>query len=105
MPPDAPDFITVRGARKRIVFPGVVYFQGAHETFGRGPSPVHVLDDARGRPPVCGAGGKARRIAREVVSGWQEYQKTGLHVTGEDVLSWLDTWGTDEEEPPPVCHK
>ncbi|MHB1564648.1 MAG: ribbon-helix-helix domain-containing protein [Leptospirillum sp.] len=48
---------------------------------------------------------KREELRREVVSGWQEYQETGLHVTGAEVLTWLDTWGTDEEETPPICHK
>ena len=47
---------------------------------------------------------KREELRREVLRGWQEYQETGLHVTGEEVLAWLDRWGTDEAETPPVCH-
>ncbi len=36
---------------------------------------------------------------------WDEYQTTGLHVTGEEVEAWLETWGTDDEKTPPKCHR
>jgi len=36
---------------------------------------------------------------------WEEYQTTGLHVTGEEVEAWLETWGTDDEKTPPKCHR
>ncbi|MDT3380203.1 CopG family ribbon-helix-helix protein [Labrys neptuniae] len=36
---------------------------------------------------------------------WDEYQATGLHVTGEEVAAWLETWGTDDEKASPVCHR
>lgn len=34
-----------------------------------------------------------------------EFQATGLHVTAEEVDKWLASWGTDDELPPPECHK
>jgi len=34
----------------------------------------------------------------------EEYRRTGLHVTVEEVFDWLDTWGTDEESEPPTPH-
>jgi len=36
---------------------------------------------------------------------WENYQATGLHVTGEEVTAWLETWGTDDEKAAPECHK
>ena len=41
---------------------------------------------------------------RESVAAWQEYQATGLHVTGEETSAWLRTWGTEQEGEPPACH-
>lgn len=35
---------------------------------------------------------------------WAEYQKTGLHVNAEEVITWLETWGSDNEAAPPLCH-
>jgi hypothetical protein len=33
-----------------------------------------------------------------------EFQKTGLHLTGEEASARLKTWGTDDEIPAPRCH-
>jgi len=50
-----------------------------------------------------------REEAREALksnaqAAWTEYKKTGLHLTGPEVMGWLDTWGEDDEGPPPECH-
>ncbi len=42
---------------------------------------------------------------REALASWQEYRETGRHLTGEEVRSWLNTWGTDDEGPAPGCHE
>jgi predicted transcriptional regulator len=34
-----------------------------------------------------------------------EYKETGLHITHEELNSWLDTWGTTNEKPAPECHE
>ena len=34
----------------------------------------------------------------------REYEETGLHVTNDEVMQWLDSWGTENELPPPKCH-
>jgi predicted transcriptional regulator len=41
---------------------------------------------------------------RESLEALKELDETGLHVTGEEVLAWLETWGTDDEKPAPECH-
>jgi len=41
---------------------------------------------------------------QEATASWAEYQETGVHLTGEEVRSWLKTWGTDEEAGLPECH-
>ncbi|PKY11692.1 CopG family transcriptional regulator [Acidithiobacillus marinus] len=49
---------------------------------------------------------EAREAFRqETLKTWEEYQETGLHVTGEEVIAWLETWGDDKEKSAPVCHK
>jgi predicted transcriptional regulator len=35
---------------------------------------------------------------QEALASWQTYQETGQHLTGEEVASWLETWGTDQEK-------
>jgi len=42
---------------------------------------------------------------QEALAGWKEYQETGLHLTGEEVEAWLDTWGTEAETEIPKCHE
>jgi len=44
------------------------------------------------------------RQNREAVEAWEHYQETGLHVTGEEVFAWIESWGTENEKPAPVCH-
>jgi predicted transcriptional regulator len=38
------------------------------------------------------------------LAAWDRYQETGLHVTLEDVTTWVETWGTKAEVTPPKCH-
>jgi len=42
---------------------------------------------------------------QETLQAWQDYQKTGLHITSDEAIAWLQTWGTDHEQSAPVCHK
>lgn len=41
---------------------------------------------------------------REAMRSWAEYQETGKHLTGDEVRSWLATWGTEAEQALPECH-
>ena len=45
------------------------------------------------------------QFLREAEAAWTAFQQDGLHVTGEEVQAWLRTWGTDNEQPAPACHK
>jgi predicted transcriptional regulator len=42
---------------------------------------------------------------QEALASWAAYQETGRHLTGQEVRSWLNTWGTDDEKAAPECHK
>ncbi len=42
---------------------------------------------------------------QEALASWTAYQETGRHLTGQEVRSWLNTWGTDAETPVPECHE
>lgn len=48
---------------------------------------------------------KRDALRQETLNAWDEFQATGLHVTGDEVENWLSTWGTDDELPTPECHK
>jgi predicted transcriptional regulator len=38
------------------------------------------------------------------IDSFDEYKETSLHVTSEEVDRWMDSWGTENELPPPQCH-
>lgn len=42
-------------------------------------------------------------LNQEALSSWNHFQETGLHVTGDDVNAWIESWGTKDELPPPKC--
>ena len=44
------------------------------------------------------------RKDREADASWRHYQDTGLHVSGEEALAWIQSWGTPKPLPKPVCH-
>ena len=44
------------------------------------------------------------QFRNEMQAAWDDYQETGLHVTGKEVFAWMDTWFTDNESPVPKCH-
>jgi predicted transcriptional regulator len=48
---------------------------------------------------------KREALRQETLDAWDEFQATGLHVTGDEVEKWLSTWGTDDELSTPECHR
>lgn len=40
----------------------------------------------------------------EAEASWDEYRRTGLHLTAAEVQAWLETWGRAGEHPVPRCH-
>jgi predicted transcriptional regulator len=48
---------------------------------------------------------KREAFRQDGIRAWNEYQATGLHVTGDEVIAWLDTWGEENEPAAPACHK
>jgi len=44
------------------------------------------------------------RRNQEAEAAWKHYQDTGLHVTGEEAVAWIKSWGTANELPTPKCH-
>nr|WP_308622982.1 CopG family transcriptional regulator [Massilia rubra] len=48
---------------------------------------------------------KSEVSRQKSLDAWNEYQATGLHLTGDEVIAWLETWGDENELPAPECHK
>jgi len=48
---------------------------------------------------------KRESFDQETLRAWQEYEENGLHLTGEEVIEWLSTWGTENEKEAPPCHR
>lgn len=42
---------------------------------------------------------------QEAVASWTSYQETGLHLTGQEIRAWLNTWGSKSETKLPPCHE
>ncbi len=41
---------------------------------------------------------------KEGIEAWEEYQKTGLHLTNAEVVDWMDKIIAGENVPMPKCH-
>ena len=48
---------------------------------------------------------KREAFKQDTVRAWEDYKETGLHATADEVETWLNSWGTDNELPAPVCRK
>ncbi|MBN6741991.1 CopG family ribbon-helix-helix protein [Acidithiobacillus sp. MC6.1] len=42
---------------------------------------------------------------QEALASWAVYQETGRYLTGQEVRTWLNIWGTEDEKAVPECHK
>ena len=47
---------------------------------------------------------KREAFRQDAINAWQEYQETGLHVTGEEVEAWLAKLEAGQDVEPPECH-
>jgi predicted transcriptional regulator len=45
------------------------------------------------------------RFRHDAIQAWNERQATGLHVSADEVATWLETWGEENEQTAPECHK
>ncbi|MEL4013029.1 CopG family ribbon-helix-helix protein [Dryocola clanedunensis] len=48
---------------------------------------------------------KRGQYRKEAEAAWQAYQETGQHITAEETIAWLESWGTNAEQDAPACHK
>jgi predicted transcriptional regulator len=45
------------------------------------------------------------RFKQDAMASWTAYQESGRHLTGQEVRTWLSTWGTEAEAELPECHE
>jgi predicted transcriptional regulator len=48
---------------------------------------------------------KREAFRQATLAAWQEYQETGLHVTGEEADDWLAKLAEGQDVEPPQCHR
>jgi predicted transcriptional regulator len=48
---------------------------------------------------------KRETFKQEALASLADYRQTGLHLTGAEIDSWLESWGTDSETEAPACHR
>ncbi len=41
---------------------------------------------------------------KSCIDSLNNFEETGLHVTQNEVEKWMDSWGTNNELPVPICH-
>ena len=42
---------------------------------------------------------------QEALASWTAFQEAGRHLSSQETLDWLSTWGTDKETEIPSCHE
>jgi predicted transcriptional regulator len=47
---------------------------------------------------------KRASYRRDAELAWEDYQKTGLHLTGDEVIAWLKELEAGNDVEPPACH-
>jgi len=47
---------------------------------------------------------KREKFLKDGVASWEDYQATGLHITGIEVDTWLDKLDAGEDAELPECH-
>lgn len=45
----------------------------------------------------------AEQFKQDTVARWDEFCQTGRSAPNNDVMKWLDSWGTDKELKAPKC--
>jgi len=42
---------------------------------------------------------------QEALASWETFKENGRHLSGQEVRTWLNTWGTSDERSVPECHE
>lgn len=73
-----------------------------HLAEARRLSPRRVLQDAVEQ--YVEREEKRQAFLQDAAEAWNDFQRTGLHVTGEEVEAWLSKLEAGEDIEPPKCH-
>jgi predicted transcriptional regulator len=66
-----------------------------------------IMDEASQRIPTSIKLEEEERLEQfrdEMEDVWIEYQRAGLHATGEEVSVWMESWFSEDEKTVPECH-
>lgn len=47
---------------------------------------------------------KRQSFLQDAQAAWEDYQRTGLHLTSDEVNAWMDKLAAGEDAPIPECH-
>jgi predicted transcriptional regulator len=47
---------------------------------------------------------KRESLRQAGITAWEEYRRTGLHLTGAEVRGWIDQIRQGKKVPMPKCH-
>ena len=48
--------------------------------------------------------GAREMFRRDAMASWTAYRETGRHLTGAEIIAWLNDWGTGAETELPERH-
>ena len=85
-----------------VKLPASLHARLARLAAARGRSAHSLMVQAIEACVTCGEKREAWR--REGVAAWEEYQRTGLHMTGGEVMDWLARTAAGEDVEMPECH-
>jgi len=61
-----------------------------------------IIDEALGE--YLGREEQLAEDKREIEESWEHYQRTGLHLTHQEVMAWIERRAAGEDLPMPECH-
>jgi len=66
--------------------------------------PMFIRLDANARERLKAIAAREYAWHQSCDDALKHFDETGLHATHEEVVAWMNKWGTDQDSPAPVCH-
>ena len=85
-----------------VKLPASLHARLARLAAARGRSAHSLMVQTIESSVPCGEKREAWR--REGIVAWEEYQRTGFHLTGGEVMDWLARTAAGEDPEMPECH-
>ena len=85
-----------------VKLPASLHARLARLAAARGRSAHSLMVQTIESSVPCGEKREAWR--REGVAAWEEYRRTGLHLTGREVMDWLARTAAGDHPEMPECH-